>query len=212
MATSKVSDTTRKQAIHMRSEGATYKDIVTTLSSEGVTENWCKKNLGTVVVFDTHYFLMEQLAPLAIRPEGVSRMEYRTQIKLAHGIPFGEPIPESIEKKTRRALPENAFIRPDWMEPEAARASQNELVQGATILSDRLEELVAEFCHNHPAASSWHVRQEMLSLATGSHPAGTMVQGKRMLDAVESMEGRMAQKAAHEYSAPADEELDRLCI
>lgn len=212
MAISKVTDTTRKQAVLMRSEGASYKDIAATLSTEGVTENWCKRNLGAVAVFDTHYFLMEQLIPLATRPEGISRMEFRTKIKVAYGIPFDEAIPGAIEKKARRALPEDAFIRPDWMEPEAARASQNEILQDAIILFDRLDEMVAEFCAKYPTASPWHVRQEIITLGLGDHPAGPMVQGKRMLDAVDAMEGRVTQKTAEEFTYPIDEELSHLCI
>lgn len=212
MAKSKVSDNARTQAMLLRSEGASYKDIVAALSNEGVTDNWCKKNLGTVAVFDTHFFLMEQLTPLAIRPEGISRMEFRTKIKLAYGIPFDVAIPGAIDKRTRRALPEDAFIRPDWMEPEAARASQNEIIQDATILFDRLDEMVAEFCYRHPAASPWHVRQEIVTLAIGGHPAGPMIQGRRMLDAVDRMEGRMTQKTVDKLTVLADEEFDHLCI
>jgi len=212
MAMSKVTDATRRLAVMMRSEGAGYKEIVAALSGEGVTENWCKRNLSTVAVFDTHYFLMEQLLPLATLPEGISRMDFRTMIKEAYAIPFDEAIPEAIERKVRRALPEIAFIRPDWMEPESARASQTEIVQSASILFDRLEEMVAEFSHNHPSVSPWHVRQEIVTLAVGGHPAGPMVQGRRMLDAVETMEGRVSQKPMHDAPLAIDEEFDRLCV
>lgn len=212
MATSKVTDTARKQAVQMRSEGASYKDIAATLAASGVTENWCKRNLGTVAVFDTHFFLMEQLLPLATRPEGISRLEFRTKIKGAYGIPFDEAIPQAIDKRARRALPEDAFIRPDWMEPEAARASQNEILQDAIILFDRLDEMVAEFCEKYPTANPWHVRQEIITLGLGDHPAGPMVQGKRMLDAVDTMEGRVTQKAVEEFAFPTDEEFGHLCV
>lgn len=212
MATSKVADTTRNHAVQMRSEGATYKEIAAALSSEGVTENWCKKNLCTIAVFDKHYFLMEQLIPLAIRPEGIPRKEFRARIKAAYGVPTGKEIPKAIERRTRRALPSNGFIRPDWMEPEAARASQNEIVQNASVLHEMLEAMVAEFCHNHPSSSPWHVRQEIITLATGSYGGGPMVQGRRMLEAVSVMEERMGQKIASERTVPIDEELDDFCV
>jgi len=212
MATSKVTDTTCKHAVQMRSEGATYKEIAAALSSEGVTENWCKKNLCTIAVFDRHYFLMEQLIPLAIRPEGIPRKEFRARVKSAYGIPSGKQIPKAIERRTRRALPSNAFVRPDWMEPEAARVSQNEIAQNASALHEVLEAMVAEFCHNYPTASPWHVRQEIITLATGSYGGGPMVQGRRMLEAVSVMEERMGQKIASECTAPIDEELDDLCV
>ena len=212
MATSKVADTTRKHAVQMRSGGATYKEIAAALSSEGVTENWCKKNLCTIAVFDKHYFLMEQLIPLAIRPEGIPRKEFRARIKAAYGVPTGKEIPKAIERRTRRALPSNAFVRPDWMEPEAARVSQNEIAQNASALHEVLEAMVAEFCHNYPTASPWHVRQEIITLATGSYGGGPMVQGRRMLEAVSVMEERMGQKIASERTVPVDEELDDFCV
>jgi hypothetical protein len=212
MAKSKVTEETRKRAFQMRSEGTSYVDIVAELASQGITENWCKRNLSTVKVFDTHFFLMEELIPLATRPEGIARLEFRAKVKQSYGIPFDQAIPASIERKTRRALPDDAFIRPDWMEPQAARASQMLIVQGASDLHDRLEEMVAEYCYHHPAASAWHVRQEILQLATGAHPAGPMVQGARMLDAVDTMEERVPQKLPVEPTFIYDDEFDRQCI
>jgi len=212
MAKSKVTEETRTRAVQLRSEGTSYLDIVVKLASQGITENWCKRNLSTVKVFDTHYFLMEELIPLATRPEGIPRIEFRAKIKSAYGVLSNSSIPAAIDKKTRRALPDDAFIRPDWMEPESARASHLEIVHSATILADRLEEMVAEFCCRYPTASTWHVRQEILSHIVGSHPAGPLVQGKRMSDAVETMEDRVPQKPPVEPAFMIDDEFERFCI
>ncbi|CAK14624.1 hypothetical protein [Pseudomonas entomophila] len=213
MARSKITSESRTKAIQMRTEGHTYAEIVLALSDDGITLNWCKKNLSSIAVYDTHYFLMEELTPLTLRPEGISRLEFRTKIKTAYGIPLGDMIPEAIEKKTKRALPEGGFVRPDWMEPEAARSSQTAIVEAASLLRDRLDELHGEICALHPNASSWHVRDAILSMVTGSHPAGPIVQGQQMLDAVKKMEERVPQRSQAEAPAPkADHEYDSLCF
>jgi hypothetical protein len=212
MTRSKITPSTRTKAIQMRTEGDTYAEIVLALSDDGITLNWCKKNLNSVAVYDTHFFLMEQLTPLALRPEGISRLEFRTKIKAAYGIPFGDMIPEAIERKTKRGLPEDAFVRPDWMEPEAARSSLAAIVEAASVLRDRLDELHGEFCAMYPNASSWHVRDAILSMVTGSHPAGPIVQGRQMSDAVSNMEERLPQRLQFEESTQeVDHEYDRLC-
>ncbi|WP_092252730.1 hypothetical protein [Pseudomonas sp. NFACC13-1] len=213
MTRSKITPTTRTKAIQMRTEGDTYAEIVLALSDDGITINWCKKNLSSVAVYDTHYFLMEELTPLALRPEGISRLEFRTKIKAAYGIPFGEMIPEAIERKTKRGLPDDAFVRPDWMEPEAARSSQAAIVEAASLLRDRLDELHGEICALYPNASSWHVRDAVLSMVTGSHPAGPIIQGRQMLDAVSKMEERVPQRSQAEAPAQeVDHEYDSLCM
>ncbi|SET43887.1 hypothetical protein [Pseudomonas graminis] len=212
MAKSKVTEEARARATQMRSVGTSYRDIAAELGSQGVTENWCKRNLNTVIVFDNHYFLMEELIPLAVRPEGIPRLQFRAKIKAAYGLPSGVTIPEAIERRTKRALPYDAFIRPDWMEPEFARASHLELVHDATILVDRLEEMVAEFCVRYPTASIWHVRQEIIGHILGSHPASPLVHGKRMVDAVDTIEGRVPQIPPVEPAFIDDEEFDHHCI
>lgn len=212
MARSKITESTKQTAIQMRTEGALYPEITEALSGEGVTLNWCKRNLNTIKVYDAHFYVVEELTPLATRPEGISRLEFRTQIKRGYSIPFSEPIPEAIDKRTRRALPEDAFIRPDWMEPDAARECQQEIIQNAAILFDRIEEMVDEYCAKHPAASRWHVRNEIVTLATGAHPAGPMVQGERMLDAVDTMEERVPQRKSEEFTFLRDVEYDSLCM
>lgn len=212
MTRSKVTSATLTKAIQMRTEGDTYAEIVLALSDDGITLNWCKRNLNSVTVYDTHFFLMEELTPLALRPEGISRLVFRTKIKAAYGIPFGDMIPEAIERETKRSLPEDAFVRPDWMEPEAARSSQAAIVEAASVLRDRLDELHGEFCAMYPNASSWHVRDAILSIVTGSHPAGPIVQGRQMSDAVSKMEERLPQRLQFEESTQeVDHEYDRLC-
>lgn len=213
MTRSKITSATRTKALQMRTEGSTYAEIVLALSDDGITLNWCKKNLNSVVVYDTHYFLMEELTPLALRPEGISRLEFRTRIKAAYGIPFGGMIPEAIERKIKRDLPEEAFVRPDWMEPQAARSSQTAIIEAASLLTDRLDELHGEICAQHPNASPWHVREAILSMVTGSHPAGPIVQGRQMSDAVSKMEERLPQRLQFEVQAQdVDNEFDSLCI
>jgi len=213
MTRSKVTSATLTKAIQMRTEGDTYAEIVLALSDDGITLNWCKRNLNSVTVYDTHFFLMEELTPLALRPEGISRLEFRTKIKAAYGIPFGGMIPEAIERKTKRGLPEDAFVRPDWMEPEAARSSQAAIIEAASVLADRLDELHGEFCEMHPNASPWHVRDAILSMVTGSHPAGPIVQGRQMSDAVSKMEERLPQRLQVEaFDQEVDHEYDRLCM
>lgn len=213
MTRSKVTSATLTKAIQMRTEGDTYAEIVLALSDDGITLNWCKRNLNSVTVYDTHFFLMEELTPLALRREGISRLEFRTKIKAAYGIPLGDMIPEAIEKKTKRGLPEGAFVRPDWMEPEAARSSQAAIIEAASVLADRLDELHGEFCEMHPNASPWHVRDAILSMVTGSHPAGPIVQGRQMSDAVSKMEERLPQRLQVEaFDQEVDHEYDRLCM
>ena len=213
MTRSKVTSATLTKAIQMRTEGDTYAEIVLALSDDGITLNWCKRNLNSVTVYDTHFFLMEELTPLALRREGISRLEFRTKIKAAYGIPFGDIIPEAIERKTKRSLPEDAFVRPDWMEPEAARSSQAAIIEAASVLADRLDELHGEFCEMHPNASPWHVRDAILSMVTGSHPAGPIVQGRQMSDAVSKMEERLPQRLQVEaFDQEVDHEYDRLCM
>jgi hypothetical protein len=210
---SKVTPATRAKAIQLRNEGNTYAEIAIALSDDGITDNWCKKNLNSIAVYDTHYFLMEALTPLALRPEGISRLEFRTRIKTAYGIPSGDIIPEAIERKTRRALPEDAFVRPDWMEPEAARSSQTAIIGAASLLSDHLDELQREICALHPKASSWHIRNAILSMVSGSHPAGPIVQGRQMSNAVKRMEERLPQRSHLEiFAQKTDIEYDRLCM
>ncbi len=213
MTRSKITSATRTKALQMRTEGGTYAEIVLALSGDGITLNWCKKNLNSVAVYDTHYFLMEELTPLALRLEGISRLEFRTKIKAAYGISLGDMIPEAIERKTKRGLPEDAFVRPDWMEPEAARSSQAAIVEAASVLRDRLDELHGEICALYPSASSWHVRDTILSMVTGSHPAGPIVQGRQMLDAVRKMEERVLQRSQTEApTQEVDHEYDSLCM
>lgn len=212
MAKSKITFETHNKASQMRTEGRTYAEIALALSDDGITINWCKKNLRSITVYDTHYFLMEELTPLVLRPEGISRLEFRTKIKAAYGIPLGDMIPEAIERKTKRGLPDGAFVRPDWMEPEAARSSQTAIVEAATLLRDRLDELHGEICALYPNASAWHVREAILTMVAGSHPAGPIVQGRQMLDAVTKMEERVPQRSYTEAPAPeADHEYDSLC-
>jgi len=210
---SKASPAARTKAIQLRSEGVTYAEIVLALSEDGITLNWCKKNLNSIAVYDTHFFLIEVLTPLALRPEGISRLEFRTKIKTAYSIPFGDIIPVAIERKTRRGLPKDAFVRPDWMEPEAARSSQTAIIGAASLLSDHLDELQREICALHPKASSWHIRNAILSMVAGSHPAGPIVQGRQMSNAVKRMEERLPQRSQLEALVQeTDKEFDHLCM
>ncbi|MNG03468.1 hypothetical protein D3C84_865530 [compost metagenome] len=146
MVRSKITPETRTKANQMRTEGRTYAEIALALSDDGITLNWCKKNLNSVAVYDTHYFLIEELTPLALRP-------------------------------------------------------------------DRLDELHGEICALYPNASSWHVRDAILSMVTGSHPAGPIVQGRQMSDAVSKMEERVPQRSQAESPAQeVDHEYDSLCM
>lgn len=215
MTRSKITTATRTNAMQMRAEGHTYAEIVLALSHDGINLNWCKRNLSSVIVCDAHFFLMEALIPLALRPEGISRLEFRRRIKVAYGIPFDEMIPESIERRTKRGLPDDAFIRPDWMEPQAARSSQAAIIEAASFLAERLDELHGEVCALYPTASSWHVRDVIVSMATGSHPAGPFVQGLRMSDAVRKMEARLPQLLQPEpknLEQDVDTEYNYLCM
>lgn len=211
---SKVSSESRTQAIQMRAAGASYPDIVTAINCEAVTVDWCKRNLKTIPVYDTHFYLMEELTPLALRPEGIARLDLRTRIKAAYGIDDGLPIPERIYKRTTNALPEGSFIRPDFLEPAAAVASQNALCGAAIILMERFEELVADYLHQFPDTSPWHVRNTILQMLTGSHPGGPLVQGRRINDAVEELSDRVRQHGAVVSPAVSvvDSEYDALCI
>ncbi|WP_324734068.1 hypothetical protein [Pseudomonas paeninsulae] len=213
MAKSKVTEETRLQAAQMRSEGRNYKDIATDLATQGVTVDWCKRNLSTIAIYDTLYFLMEEITPLAIRPEGIARLQFYKLIKNAYGIVPGEQIPEAIERKVRRSLPVEAFIRPDWMDPQSAVATQRAILEGTMILMDRLTELTTEVCAQCPGASPWHVQDYMLKQLTGDYPGGPLVQGQHMSQAVERMVERMPQTAGYERSPlPEDPEFDELCV
>lgn len=211
---SRVSPESRTQAIQMRATGASYPDIVTAINCEAVTLDWCKRNLKTVPVYDTHFYLVEELTPLALRPEGVARLDLRTRIKKAYGIADGSPIPRAIYTRTTNALPEGSFIRPDFLEPEAAAASQNALCGAAVILMERFEELVADYLHQFPSTSPWHVRNTILQMLTGSHPGGPLVQGRRINDAVDELADRVPQKdVVVSFAAPvAAPEYDALCV
>lgn len=212
MAKSKVTEQARARAIQMRSEGMQYKHIAENLSHEGVTFDWCKRNLSTVKVFDTHYFLMEQVIPLGVRPEGISRSTLNKLIRQAHGINSGDPIPSKIVQQVRRALPDDVFIRPDWMDPQSAEATQTAIVIGTTILMDRLEELTDDICQQCPGASAWHVRDYMLKQLTGDYPGGPLVQGQHMEQAVGKMVVRMPQITPSERPPlTTDTEFEALC-
>lgn len=210
---SKVSPESRTQAIQMRAAGASYPDIVNAVNCEAVTVDWCKRNLKTVPVYDTHFYLIEELTPLALRPEGIARLDLRTRIKKAYGIADGNPIPRAIYTRTTNALPEGTFIRPDFLEPEAAVASQNALCVAAITLMERFEELVAEYIHQFPSTSPWHVRNTILQMLTGSHPGGPLVQGRRINDAVEELTDRVPQSGVVVSSClpVVDSEYDALC-
>ncbi|MCF7535376.1 hypothetical protein [Pseudomonas petrae] len=213
MAKSKVTEEARARAIQMRSKGAQYKQIAESLSSEGVTFDWCKRNLSTVKVYDTDYFLIEQITPLGVRPEGIARSELNRFIRKAFGIESGEPIPPKILQRVKRALPDDVFVRPDWMDPQSAEATQRAIVIGTTILMDRLEELTADVCQLCPGASAWHVRDYMLKQLTGDYPGGPLVQGQHMERAVERMVVRMPQITPSERPPLAmDTEYEALCM
>jgi hypothetical protein len=213
MAKSKVTEETRTRAVQMRSEGMQYNQIAENLSGEGVTSDWCKRNLSTIKVFDTHYFLMEKIIPLGLRPEGIARSMLNRLIRKAHGINSGDPIPPKILQQVKRALPNDVFIRPDWMDPQSAGATQRAIIMGTTILMDRLQELTADVCQQCPGASEWHVRDYMLKQLTGDYPGGPMVQGKHMEQAVQKMIVRLHQiDPAERPPDAADAEFDYLCI
>lgn len=212
MARSKITPATRSSAIFMRSEGATYAEIATALSEEGISEDWCKRNLSKIPVYDIHYFLIEELIPLALRPEGIARLELRMRIKAAYDIADNAPIPEAIWKRTLRGLPEGSFVCPDYLDPEAAEESHQALCSGAIMLMDTFEECVADFLHRFPVASAWHVRDAMLKMLTGTHPGGPFVQGRQMNDAVEKLMDRVPQRGLPVEPIPGlDSEYERLC-
>lgn len=215
MTRSKITPETRTTAMQMRVDGHTYAAIALALRDDGINLNWCKKNLSSVIVCDTHTYLMEGLIPLALRPEGISRLEFRRRTKVAYGIPSDEAIPEPIERRTKRGLPDGAFIRPDWMEPQAAGLSQSAIIEAASLLRERLDELHGEVCALIPTASSWHVRDVIVSMAIGSHPAGPIVQGRRMSEAVTTMKARLPQLLQPKTSTrvqEVDPEFDHVCM
>lgn len=153
----------KEQAIALRKQGKTYKQIADELNNE-VSVDWCKRNLKAVKQ-KTEDPALEEIITLAVRPEGCTNYElvgvlYKYQIETK-----GDYMTSYKRKaKTRN---KHCLFRPGWMPTTEPKLGVHRMNTLASDLFERIQESVADFLQEFPEADAKSVAGELVKLANG---------------------------------------------
>lgn len=148
-----------KEAVHLRAQGLTYKEISKEL---GVSVDWCKRNLKDVSKGKKEDPCMDELVALATRPQGIEDYIATGIIYKYHTNPSQNKVNYIKDKlkKTPNCIVHKGWI--DHMKPIESHKSMNAFV---LHLMDSVDLMVEEYTEMYPSTNKWSVRHEMLKLA-----------------------------------------------
>lgn len=215
-----IDDELKKQAIRLRESGLTYPQIVETLSGE-LTLDQCKYMLKGIKKLDTTSNMIEDVIKMAKRPEGCTNTEIRQIVLDTQGKEAKELLKDSlyisnIKKKAKaRKGSEDVLFRPQWMKPDEAFMSLNEVNSMAHCIFERLQEMAQEYCYEMDVQHKDSVIKEVVKLANNwSMPESLNSRLDRNREIATKLSERIKQveHKSKPYTAPYDEEFDRTCI
>lgn len=215
-----IDDELKKQAIKLREQGMTYPQIVETLSGE-LSLDQCKYLLKGIKKKDEASELLDSVITLAKRPEGCTNAEVRQVVINVYGSEAEELLKDSLyisnikRKAKARKGSEDVLFRPQWMKPDEAFMSLNEINTMAHCIFERLQEMAQEYCYEMDVPHKDSVIKEVVKLANNwSMPESLNSRVDRNRETAIRLSERIKQveHKTKEYTAPYDEEFDKTCI
>lgn len=151
----------KDEAESLRKQGMTYKDIVSRL--EGITLDWCKKNLKDVKVVKESDECLRELITLGCRPEGITHYEANGLIYKYH--PNVNTNKLNYLKDKARKLESSFVLHSGWIDYMKPNESHKAMNAFAIHLMDQVDCMVEDYTQMYPNSNKWSVRYEMLKLA-----------------------------------------------
>jgi len=181
----------KQRAQKMREAGHTYKHIAQTI---GCSEDWCKRNLSTVVKNTKDKEMLAQTILIAQSKEGITNQQIRNVIRSFYPTTFTKEdklLEDKVFNKIKAQLrkEDNCIVRPYWMQPDKANESFIALMQSTKLVSDRIEEEVAYFIDLFDLDNSYanSVRWAIVSLTYAGSKFGTGTDAQSTIDNFERL-------------------------
>lgn len=215
-----MNDEIKQKAIELREQGYTYPQIVEMLSG-ALSLDQCKYWLKGIKRKDQAHGLADKVTLLAKRPEGCTNAEIRQLVIEVYGSEAEELLKDSlyisnIKRKVKaRKGSEDVLFRPQWMKPDEAFMCVNEVNSMAHCIFERLQEMAQEYCQEMDVTHKDSVIKEVVKLANNwSMPESLNSRLERNRETAVKLSERIKQveHKPKEYTAPYDEEFDRICI
>lgn len=149
----------KEEAITLRQEGHTYKEIAEALS---VSVDWCKKNLKDVSKGLKNEPYIDEIITLATRPEGITVYEANGIIMKHHtDKQLSQSEMSNIRAKAKRKN-KDCLFRPEWISVENPSSSYKSLCAYVLHLQDEIDNVVRWYCDEHQNISPDSVRAEII--------------------------------------------------
>lgn len=181
----------KQRAQQMREAGHTYKHIAQTI---GCSEDWCKRNLSTVVKNTKEKEMLAQTISIAQSKDGITNQQIRNVIRSFYPTTFSKEdklLEDKMFNKLKSQLrkEEGCLVRPYWMQPHKANESFIALMQSTKLVSDRIEEEVAYFIDLFDLDNSYtnSVRWAIVSLTYAGSKFGTGTDAQSTIDNFERL-------------------------
>ena len=175
-----------QQAINMRKEGCTLKQIKEHLEGYGATDAWVKKICkGVTAGSNTNeHKAIEEIAALATRPEGVKPSEIQQVYFTIFGtvwddkkqkfvLNLSQKEKNTIKRKVTKVCKDvgkYALFLPEWVQREHGRECKDILIDSAQTLHECLFSLMQEFKQVFPEATSYQVQNFIYDVCSVNIP------------------------------------------
>lgn len=175
-----------QEAIKMRQEGCTLKQIKEHLEEHGATEAWVKKVCKNVVAGSNNneHKAVKEIASLATRPEGVKPSEINQVYfsvfgtvwddkKQKFALNLSQKEKNTIKRKVTKVckdLGKYALFLPEWVQREHGRECKDLLIDSAQSLHECLFSLMQEFKREFPDATSYQVQSFVYDVCSVNIP------------------------------------------
>lgn len=142
----------KEQAIQLRKEGMTYREISNTIPS--ISIDWCKRNLkGVTKGTRQNDPVLISIVEKACEQGGMTRRELISSLLSHYTQEDVEKINLSYYKQKMRKIDKKAVIRPEWMDKEHPKESNRLMMDLAHCLFERMEELADNYIEVYPNAN-----------------------------------------------------------
>lgn len=152
----------KDEALKLREEGKTYKDISEAL---GVSVDWCKRNLKGTKKDHPDKPLIQALVRISTRSGGCTDKEAIAMMFKHYNDHRGGTKPNiyEIKKAVRKVAPDAIFI-PSWMSMENPHSSFETLITEVNSLYEHVEDRIQEFISKYSDVDPNSLRRELCYL------------------------------------------------
>lgn len=185
----------KEEAIKLRIEGNTYKQIAESLNCSVV---WCKKNLSNVKQDNIDSQMLDNILYKGLSSEGITRLEIYSIIKENYHSMDNESINLRLDRIVASMKYNNKqfLIRPVWMLPDSPQHCTNAMMDMAQDINETLRHCAKKYVkfYDLPESSVDSVMYELARLASPSNtkalPGGLLHYGDYLGKVISKLEER----------------------